>query len=937
MFNRLHKLAFVSLAVVFYFGGAPFLASAHEYNYNLPPEFIGQIFNPSANAIIAGFYKPIALAIGPDGLYYSIADGNQMVQKFDSFGNVLAFWGGIGTGDGQFDYATAIAVNSINEVYVVDAAQSIVQKFDADGNFLAKWGSSGIDDGQFDWPQNMAIDGSDNVYVVDQSNNRVQKFDADGNFLAKWGSFGTGDGQLSWPAGIAFDSSGNIYIADWNNNRVQKFDADGNFLAKWGSFGTGDGQVNGPSAIAINSHGESFVIDQRNVRIVKFDASGNFVMNWGSQGLANGQFSTFTSTDCISVDANDNVYVVDIYSSRVQIFDANGQYINQIGSSGYGSGQFAGVGAVAFDPSGNIYGVDKYNHRIQKFDANGNFILEFGSYGTGNGQMKYPMGITINDSGEVYVTEAGNQRVQKFDSNGNFLAKWGSFGSSDGQFSNPIQINLDAAGNVYVGDSNNYRIQKFDASGNFIAKYGTHGSGDGQFGGGVDGVAFDSQGNMYTGEFEYCRIQKFDANRNFLAKWGSCGTGNGQFNEPIQIAVAPHDLIYVVEGPNNRVQVFDSNGNWLATWGGYGNSHGQFIYPHGIAINGQGKIIIGDMNNKIQMFEYGWGPFAPAPWTINPGAIDAVFRGDNITFDITTTMQETNPQTAEANQMQIVLDTGIKVPLAYSSINVDGDTVWTGTYAVPADMAVGTHRYTVQANAALVKTDTAVAFDAPATGTDNTGLTTAGSFKVMGRGGSSASSSQFLSDNITSNIIAPEQGPGTGQAPAVDNTTTGTYTPFVALGNTPDINTDKGLAAPTASASGGNNQQPITVLCASGSLIKGSLPAVYYCGADEKRYVFVNDKAFFSWYSDFSTVITVSDADLALIPIGGNITYRPGSRMVKIMTDPKVYAVSRGGTLRWIATEAVAIRLYGADWNTMIDDIPDAFLVNYTIGEAITE
>ena len=74
--------------------------------------------------------------------------------------------------------------------------------------------------------------------------------------------------------------------------------------------------------------------------------------------------------------------------------------------------------------------------------------------------------------------------------------------------------------------------------------------------------------------------------------------------------------------------------------------------------------------------------------------------------------------------------------------------------------------------------------------------------------------------------------------------------------------------------------------CTSGSLIKGSLAAVYYCGADQKRYVFTNDKAYKTWYADFSGVTKISDADLASIQIGGNATYRPGVKMIKITSDP---------------------------------------------------
>ncbi len=123
---------------------------------------------------------------------------------------------------------------------------------------------------------------------------------------------------------------------------------------------------------------------------------------------------------------------------------------------------------------------------------------------------------------------------------------------------------------------------------------------------------------------------------------------------------------------------------------------------------------------------------------------------------------------------------------------------------------------------------------------------------------------------------------------------------------------------------------------ASGSLVKASLPAVYYVGADGKRYVFPNEKTYKTWYSDFSGVQTITDAELAAMPIGGNVTYKPGLKMVKITTDPKVYAVDAHGTLRWVTSEAVAVALYGANWNQMIDDVPDAFFTNYTIGADIT-
>lgn len=120
---------------------------------------------------------------------------------------------------------------------------------------------------------------------------------------------------------------------------------------------------------------------------------------------------------------------------------------------------------------------------------------------------------------------------------------------------------------------------------------------------------------------------------------------------------------------------------------------------------------------------------------------------------------------------------------------------------------------------------------------------------------------------------------------------------------------------------------------AAGILIKNeSMPAVYYVAADGKRYVFPNEHIFFSWYPNFESVKTVSDTALAGYQIGGNITYRVGTRLVKLTNDPKVYAVEPGGVLRWVTTEAVAKTLYGTEWAKRVDDLPDSFFPAYVLG-----
>lgn len=122
----------------------------------------------------------------------------------------------------------------------------------------------------------------------------------------------------------------------------------------------------------------------------------------------------------------------------------------------------------------------------------------------------------------------------------------------------------------------------------------------------------------------------------------------------------------------------------------------------------------------------------------------------------------------------------------------------------------------------------------------------------------------------------------------------------------------------------------------SGRLIQASGPAIYW-QTSGGRSVFPNEETFYSWFSpyDFARIVHISDAEMASLRIEGNISYRPGSRLLKITTDPRVYAVDNRGVLRPIESESAAAALYGPNWAQFIDDVPDAFFVSYTIGAPI--
>lgn len=260
-----------------------------------------------------------------------------------------------------FNRPTELALDSEDNIYVIDGGNHRVQKFDKDGNFLLTWGSPGAGDGQFLFQVppahygSITVDKDDFIYVTDH-HNRIQKFDGNGNFLMKFGRTGYPDGEFYSLSGVAVDDQGNIYTTDWTKYEIQKFDREGQFLQKWEVPSCKQGGISSPYNLVIGEQGQLYVTQQNGNCIQKFDLQGNLLHQWGDLGNAKGQLSKPLS--------------------------------------------------LALDAHGNLYVSDNENSRIQKFDSNGKFLAEFKPF-------SYPVGIAVDSEGYVYVVEIVSARLQK--------------------------------------------------------------------------------------------------------------------------------------------------------------------------------------------------------------------------------------------------------------------------------------------------------------------------------------------------------------------------------------------------------------------------------------------------------------------------------------------------------------------------------------------
>ncbi|NQV89322.1 MAG: hypothetical protein HQ488_03315 [Parcubacteria group bacterium] len=127
----------------------------------------------------------------------------------------------------------------------------------------------------------------------------------------------------------------------------------------------------------------------------------------------------------------------------------------------------------------------------------------------------------------------------------------------------------------------------------------------------------------------------------------------------------------------------------------------------------------------------------------------------------------------------------------------------------------------------------------------------------------------------------------------------------------------------------------IKTACPGGEDFTHTCRTVYFLDNLGYRHAFPNERVFFSWYEGYDDLHIVSTDVMSDFPLGSNVTYHPGTLMVKFPTMNTVYVVEQHSLLRAVTSEDIAIDLYGEDWNQMIHDISDVFYGNYTYGTHI--
>ena len=199
-----------------------------------------------------------------DGNVWVTDRGDMQAFKFAPDGKLLMTLGKKGVlGDNNsqdtFNGMADLVVAKNGDIFIADGEgpNTRVVKFSKDGKFIKWWGGKGTGPGQFDVPHDIAIDSKGLLYVGDRSNNRIQVFDQNGKFLKQWTNFGT-------PWGV-FVKRDRIYVVDGTKNNCLFIGSikDGTVLEKI------EGLSN-PTAVTVDSKGAIYVGEVNGANVKKF-------------------------------------------------------------------------------------------------------------------------------------------------------------------------------------------------------------------------------------------------------------------------------------------------------------------------------------------------------------------------------------------------------------------------------------------------------------------------------------------------------------------------------------------------------------------------------------------------------------------------------------------------------------------------------------------
>lgn len=515
-------------------------------------------------------------------------------------------------------YQQGLVVDSKGYIYIGDSGESQIEVFDSEFKSVGNFGGIGTGNGKFQYLTAMCIDENDNIYTVDSHNACIQVFSSDGKVIKKFGVKGEDEDKLFNPSGIAILKSGDLIITDIENG-VKIFSKSGEFKKIF----TDDSRIVSPSNVAVDNEGYVYIVvtDYRGggSSILKYSSDGEYMVTAVETGSSNDKLAGLASSIHIS---ENYLYVTSMGRNNVfaQKFEIEKdpkkplKFIEII--SKFPEDRRIGETDIAiptsiFTKDGNVYILDGLINRLIVLDEakalKGSIqspVLLYG-YLYGNqkkpeGYMSNPQGVRVDSEGKIFVGDSNYHDVVVFDSDGKEIERFGKYvsqrGIVPGEFYNPTDVIVDLDGYVYVSDVITSVVQVFDPEFEPVMAI-QEGFTNPQ------GLAFDSEGNLLVVSSRSSIVSRIDISNVIDEEASEIDSYPLDGEWPVGISVDKDDNMYIGMTGSDEVHIVDPEGELIKKIGGRSTEPGKFLGPQGVCVDGEGNFYVAETENgRIQKF-----------------------------------------------------------------------------------------------------------------------------------------------------------------------------------------------------------------------------------------------------------------------------------------------------------------------------------------------
>jgi sugar lactone lactonase YvrE len=583
--------------------------------------------------------SPAGLALDSAGNLYIADETNNVIREVAAATGVITTVAGNGTagysGDtgaatsAELSQPSAIAVDSIGNLYIADYANDRIRKVTASTGIISTFAGNGTIgysgngglaiNAELNRPSGLTLDGAGNLYFADTFNNVIRKVAASsgvitavaGNAFGAGQFYGgySGDGgsatsaELYRPEDVAVDTAGNLYIADTYNQVIRKVTASNGIIGTLAGNGSNCSAASGdggpassaglcyPPAVSVDGAGNLYIADNFQ-RVREVTVAGNPPSAVTAAPVFSVSGGTYPGPESTTI--SDSTPGASIYMTM------DGSTPNGASEGNNGPIDISGtvtIKALAIAPGNLQSAVVTEAYTISSTPSSvistvaGSGVNGFSGAGGSatSAAIGYTKGVALDGNGNLYFTDSSNSVVWMVSAGTGSISIVAGNGkpgySGDGSLATSAELNApsglasDKAGNLYIADSNNSVVRRVAAGTGVITTFAGNGhagySGDSGAATAAelnnpDGVALDSAGNIYVAD-----------------------SGNGV----IRKILASNGLITTIAG--NETTVYSGDGG-LATSAGFGGING-------IALDGANNLYIADGSGRIREVEASTG------------------------------------------------------------------------------------------------------------------------------------------------------------------------------------------------------------------------------------------------------------------------------------------------------------------------------------------